>query len=78
MTEAKDHMEQLHDDYEARRRELINRLRESRHFGAGRLLRAFPEMRHRDHQELIEMIRREIKDWDSDMRRTHRGEPYTR
>jgi uncharacterized membrane protein len=62
VTEAKDHMEQLHDDYEARRRELINRLRESRHFGAGRLLRAFPEMRHRDHQELIEMIRREIKE----------------
>lgn len=59
-TEARARVDQKHDEYEARRRDLIARIRASRHFGAGRLLRAFPEMKHRDYPDLIEMIRKEL------------------
>ena len=59
-TEARVRVDQKRDEYEARRRDLIARIRASRHFGAGRLLRAFPEMKHRDYPDLIEMIRKEL------------------
>ena len=59
-TEARARVDQKRDEYEARRRDLIARIRASRHFGAGRLLRAFPEMKHRDYPDLIEMIRKEL------------------
>ena len=60
-TEAKSRVDQKRDEYEARRRDLIEKIRASRHFGAGRLLRAFPEMKHRDYPELIEMIKAELQ-----------------
>ena len=60
-TEARSRVDQKRDEYEERRRELIARIRSSRHFGAGRLLRAFPEMKHRDYPELIEMIKAELQ-----------------
>ena len=59
-TEARARVDQKRDEYESRRRDLIARIKASRHFGAGRLLRAFPEMKHRDYPELIEMIKAEI------------------
>ncbi len=62
---VKDHADQVREDYEARkmeleekRRELITRIEKSRHFGAGRLLRAFPDMKHREHSELLELLRK--------------------
>lgn len=60
-TEAREIADRKREEYEARRRDLIARIRASRHFGAGRLLRAFPDMKHRDYPELIEMIREEIR-----------------
>jgi uncharacterized membrane protein len=60
-TEAKSRVDQKREEYEARRRDLIEKIRASRHFGAGRLLRAFPEMKHRDYPELIEMIKAELQ-----------------
>lgn len=60
-TEAKSRVDQKREEYESRRRDLIEKIRASRHFGAGRLLRAFPEMKHRDYPELIEMIKAELQ-----------------
>ena len=60
-TEARSLVDQKRDEYEARRRDLITKIRASRHFGAGRLLRAFPEMKHRDYPDLIEMIKAELQ-----------------
>ena len=58
---------QLRSDYEAKklefeekRKDLANRILSSRHFGAGRLLRAFPSMKHRDHYEILEMLKKEL------------------
>lgn len=60
-TEAKSRVDQKREEYESRRRDLIEKIRASKHFGAGRLLRAFPEMKHRDYPELIEMIKAELQ-----------------
>lgn len=60
-TEAKSRVDQKRDEYEARRRDLITKIRASRHFGAGRLLRAFPEMKHRDYPDIVEMIKAELQ-----------------
>lgn len=60
-TEARSRVDQKREEYEARRRDLIEKIRASRHFGAGRMLRAFPEMKHRDYPELIEMIKAELQ-----------------
>lgn len=66
-SEVKDQTDQLREEYEARkmeledkRRELITRIERSRHFGAGRLLRAFPDMKHREHPELLELLRKSM------------------
>jgi uncharacterized membrane protein len=40
----------------AKRKALEERILSSRHFGAGRLLRAFPEMKHHKYAELLEEI----------------------
>lgn len=64
---ALEQAEQLRSDYEAKklefeekRKDLANRILSSRHFGAGRLLRAFPSMKHRDHYEILEMLKNEL------------------
>lgn len=44
-----------------KRRDLVRRIEKSRHFGAGRLLRAFPDMKHRQHHELLETIKEELR-----------------
>ena len=65
--EALEQAGQLRSDYEAKklefeekRKDLANRILSSRHFGAGRLLRAFPSMKHRDHYEILEMLKKEL------------------
>jgi vacuolar-type H+-ATPase subunit E/Vma4 len=40
----------------AKRKALEERILSSRHFGAGRLLRAFPQMKHHKYAELLEDI----------------------
>ena len=47
-------------ELDRRRSELRERIRKSRHFGMGRLLRAFPDMRHRDYAEIMDELRKEI------------------
>lgn len=66
-SEAKDRADQMRSDYEdkkrdleAKRSELIARIQKSRYFGMGRLLRAFPDMKHRDHSELLNMLKESL------------------
>ena len=47
-------------ELEDKRRELITRIERSRHFGVGRLLRAFPDMKHREHPELLELLQKSM------------------
>ena len=55
--EAKVQSALARSELDAKREELLKNIDRSGHFGAGRLLRAFPEMRHRRHQDIIESIR---------------------
>ena len=64
--EAKADYETRRQEFEAKKKELALRLRKSRHFGSGRLLRAFPDMQHRDYAELIEMLREQLSEFDTD------------
>ena len=64
--EAKADYETRRQEFEAKKKELALRLRKSRHFGSGRLLRAFPDMQHRDYAELIEMLRQQLSEFDTD------------
>ena len=42
-------------------------VRRSRYFGLGRLLRAFPQMEHRDYKELLETLKKSAeKEEDSE------------
>lgn len=62
--EGRDNMEQLRAELAARGAELnvryraaVDTLEQHTHFGAGRLLRAFPDMQSRDHAETIARLR---------------------
>ena len=64
-SEAKDQADRLRSDYEERkqeleekRNELIERIKKSRYFGMGRMLRAFPDMKHREQSELLDLLRK--------------------
>ena len=66
-SEAKDQADLLRSDYEERkqeleekRNELIERIKKSRYFGMGRMLRAFPDMQHREHSELLDLLRKSM------------------
>lgn len=62
-TEAlRNEYESAKQEFDKRWNELAARLEKSRNFGTGRLLRAFPEMKHRDHAELLESIRKNLSD----------------
>jgi uncharacterized membrane protein len=45
---------------EQKRSELFARIQGSRHFGTGRLLRAFPDMKHRDYSELLDKVKEQL------------------
>jgi ABC-type phosphate transport system auxiliary subunit len=69
--EAKDQMdlaraklESRKAELEQKRSELVETVLRSRHFGAGRLLRAFPDMKHRDYEELIDLIKGRLGNYD--------------
>lgn len=55
---AKEDLEELQARYDAKKQELAGKIGATKHFGTGRVLRAFPEMEHRDHKELLEQIRK--------------------
>ena len=53
--------------YDRRTAALIRMVRRSRYFGLGRLLRAFPQMEHRDYKELLETLKKSAeKEEDSE------------
>lgn len=65
--EAKDQIDLARTEYDIRkaeleqkRRDLIEEVAKSRYFGAGRLLRAFPDMKHRDYEEMIELMKKRL------------------
>lgn len=69
--EAKDQMdlaraklESRKAELEQKRSELVETVLKSRHFGAGRLLRAFPDMKHRDYEEMIDLIKSRLGNYD--------------
>lgn len=43
-------------------KELSQMVQNSRYFGAGRLLRAFPDMKHREYGELLEELKKEVEE----------------
>lgn len=67
--ELRDATEESLESLELRRKELqekYDNLRSSitkhRHFGAGRMLRAFPDVKHRDYKEIIEEIEKKLRE----------------
>ncbi len=48
---------ELEDRYDQLKADVIKHT----HYGAGRLLRAFPEMKHRDYEQILEEIRNKIR-----------------
>ena len=66
--EAQDRFEESRESLELRRKELQDKydnLRETiirhRHYGAGRILNAFPDVRHRDYDRILEDIKNKIR-----------------
>ncbi|MBR2540884.1 MAG: hypothetical protein IKE85_08715 [Mogibacterium sp.] len=59
--ERRSDLADMRKQLEERRKALIDKILSSRHFGAGRLLRAFPDMKHRDHAEVVEMLRKMLQ-----------------
>ena len=67
-SEAKDQADGLRSDagkrkqeLEEKQNELIERIKKSRYFGMGRMLRrAFPDMQHKEHSELLDLLRKSM------------------
>ena len=57
-TNAGRRLNKLKNQYNRKSRALSHTIRSSRYFGLGRLLRAFPQMMHRDYNELLEELKR--------------------
>lgn len=47
-------------EYDRKKEELFETIRKSSHFGLGRLLRAFPQMEHRDFDELLKELQKRM------------------
>ena len=80
-SEAKDRADKMRSDYEDRKRELeakrselIRRIQRSRHFGLGRMLRAFPDMKHREHSELLNALKESLAPRSDDESKVHDNE----
>ena len=58
-------LDEMKRQYEMKKTELSEKINSSRHLGTGRVLRAFPEMEHRDHKELLEQMEqyRHVNQW---------------
>ena len=54
-------LEQLAEELQARSEELRARTRNSKHFGKGRMLRAYPKLRHGEKQLTLEQLRDRLK-----------------
>lgn len=52
------HIAALKEQYESKSKALSDKIANSRYLGTGRLLRAFPQMEHRDYQEILEELKK--------------------
>lgn len=55
-------LESLKKQYSRKTAALSRMVRGTRYFGAGRLLRAFPQMRHRKYRELLEKLKKDAEE----------------
>jgi hypothetical protein len=53
-------MQEMKKEHDRTSQELYEKIRRSRHFGSGRLLRAFPQMKHRDFDELLKELQKRM------------------
>ena len=55
-------MESLKKQYVRKKAALSRMVRSTRYFGAGRMLRAFPQMQHRKYRELLDLLKKEAEE----------------
>lgn len=55
-------LESLKNQYNRKKTALSRMVRGTRYFGAGRLLRAFPQMRHRKYRELLDKLKKDAEE----------------
>lgn len=55
-------LESLKNQYNRKKAALSRMVRGTRYFGAGRLLRAFPQMRHRKYRELLDKLKKDAEE----------------
>ena len=60
MRRQKSSRKNLSGEYDRKKEELFETIRISSHFGLGRLLRAFPQMKHRDFDELLKELQKRM------------------
>ena len=55
-------LESLKNQYNRKKAALSRMVRGTRYFGAGRLLRAFPQMQHRKYRELLDILKKDAEE----------------
>ena len=58
-------LESLKNQYNRKKAALSRMVRGTRYFGAGRLLRAFPQMRHRKYRELLDKLKKDAEEGET-------------
>ena len=58
-------LESLKKQYSRKTAALSRMVRGTRYFGAGRLLRAFPQMRHRKYRELLDKLKKDAEEGET-------------
>ena len=58
-------MESLKKQYVRKKAALSRMVRGTRYFGAGRMLRAFPQMQHRKYKELLEALKKDAEEGEA-------------
>lgn len=59
--ELQNEMEARRQELEQRKEEFYDTYRRRRHFGYGRLMRAFPKLEHHDHEALLEELKERLR-----------------
>lgn len=59
--ELENEMEERRKELEQRKEEFYDTYRRRRHFGYGRLMRAFPKLEHHDHEALLEELKERLR-----------------
>ena len=59
--ELENEMEERRKELDRRKEEFCDTCRRRRHFGYGRLMRAFPKLEHHDHEALLEELKERLR-----------------